>query len=92
MPVLSVAESVIYTSALLKNASENTKITIGWYYLSAEEEILIDEVKLNSVQGTNKLYSSLNKPDNDFPQGEYEVRFMMNEYPDMNQSVKFMME
>ena len=92
MPVLSVNEPFVFASALLKNASEGTSVTIEWYYYEQGEELFIDAVKLKSAQGTNSLNSNLSSPDAGFPVGDYEVRFIMDEYPDKSQSIKFKME
>ena len=73
-PVFSPSTEEIYVSCQLKNAPENTNIEFSWYYLG-KQKIKIDAVTLNSGNklGTLDLQSSLSRPNNGWPAGEYEV-------------------
>jgi hypothetical protein len=64
----------IYISCHLNNAPENTEVEFAWFYLG-QEKMAIDAVKLSSGSniGTLNLQSSLSKPTNGWPQGDYEV-------------------
>ncbi len=64
----------IYVSCQLKNAPPETQVEFTWYYLG-QRKIKIDAVTLSSgdLTGTLNMYSSLSKPNNGWPVGEYEV-------------------
>jgi len=64
----------IYVSCQLKNAPENTNVEFAWFYLG-QQKIKIDAVTFNSgdLIGTVNMQSSLSRPNNGWPVGEYEV-------------------
>lgn len=64
----------IFLSCQLKNAPQDTKVQFAWYY-NGQKKILIDAVKVNTGDrtGTLDLHSSLSRPNNGWPRGEYEV-------------------
>ncbi|MBN2638155.1 MAG: hypothetical protein JXR65_03590 [Bacteroidales bacterium] len=64
----------ILLSCELKNSPENTKVQFAWYYIG-QKKILIDAVTVDTGNrfGTLNLHSSLSKPTNGWPKGEYEV-------------------
>jgi len=73
-PVFNTYTAEIFLSCQLNNAPENTEVEFAWYYLG-QSKIAIDAVKLNSGSniGTLNLQSSLSKPFNGWPVGDYEV-------------------
>ncbi len=73
-PDFSTETPEINVTCTLKNAPENTRVKISWYYLG-QKKINIDEVVLNSGNNSKPLdlHSSLSKPNNGWPKGEYEV-------------------
>ena len=73
-PIFSTATPEIFISCSLKNAPENTDVEFAWYYYDVQK-VKIDAVVLNSGlnTGTLSFQSSLPKPDNDWPIGDYEV-------------------
>ncbi len=66
--------ATIYASCALKYAPENTEIKFSWYYYG-QTKIEIDNVILNSgTNGTDlDVFSSLSRPNNGWPNGDYEV-------------------
>lgn len=64
----------IFISCNLNNAPNNTEVEFAWFYYG-QKKISIDAVKLNSGDkiGTINLQSSLSRPNNGWPLGEYEV-------------------
>ena len=73
-PIITGNPSDIYASCNLKYAPESTDIRFSWYYYG-QSKIEIDQVTINS--GTNgsdlDVFSSLSRPDNGWPTGDYEV-------------------
>jgi len=66
--------SNIFISCNLNNAPENTFVEFAWFY-HGQQKVAIDKVQLNSGDriGTINLQSSLSRPNNGWPVGEYEV-------------------
>jgi len=64
----------IVVSCELKNPPTNTKVEFSWNYLS-NGLTKIDAVTLSSGDhiGTLNMHSSLNRPNNGWPTGDYEV-------------------
>lgn len=73
-PVFFTDTPRIYVSATLANASEGTEVSFGWYSVD-DERYLIDEVTVTTEgSGTTwPMFSSLSKPYDGWPPGEYEV-------------------
>lgn len=73
-PVFDVNTPEIYVSCHLNNAPENTEVEFAWFYLG-DDRIAIDALKINSGDqiGTLNLQSSLSKPNNGWPVGDYEI-------------------
>ncbi|MBC34714.1 MAG: hypothetical protein CL663_01535 [Bacteroidetes bacterium] len=73
-PVLGTSTPEIFVSCQLKNAPENTDVNFAWVYLG-QQKIAIDNVTLNSGSniGTVNMQSSLSRPTNGWPPGDYEV-------------------
>jgi len=73
-PNFSKGTPEIFISCHLKNAPENTKVKFAWYYYG-QKKIAIDAVTLSSGNrvGNLNLQSSLSRPNNGWPVGEYEV-------------------
>ncbi len=73
-PTFTRSTPEIYISCHLKNAPENTKVRFDWNYYG-QKKFTIRSVELNSGNrtGTLNLQSSLSRPNNGWPVGEYEV-------------------
>ncbi len=67
---------VIYATALLKNAPEDTKITSTWIYLEDDTEIA--SVDVLSTETSQAVSFSLSRPDNGFPAGQYKVELAID--------------
>lgn len=78
--VFSTNAAELYISCKLNNAPQGTKVKFSWFYLG-EEKIFIDEVTLTVEDGRTEydLNSSLSRPNNGWPIGNYEVRLMIDE-------------
>jgi len=62
----------IFVSASLNNAPDGTKLTFTWRYLEGKGQD-IDSVTLVTENGQNIAKSSLSKPTQGWPTGDYEV-------------------
>ena len=64
----------IFISCLLKRAPAKTEVVFSWFYFG-QTKVKITSITVNSGSktGTLNLQSSLLKPNNDWPVGEYEV-------------------
>ena len=73
-PVFSTNTAEIFVSCHLNNAPNDTDVEFAWFYLG-QERIPIDAVVLNSgeIIGNLKLNSSLSRPNNGWPEGDYEI-------------------
>jgi len=73
-PNFSTNTAEIFISCHLKNAPENTKVQFAWFY-NGQKKIAIDAVTMSSGNrtGTLNLQSSLSRPNNGWPRGQYEV-------------------
>lgn len=73
-PNFSTNTREIFVSCHLKNAPEDTKVKFAWFY-NGQKKIAIDAVTMSSGKrtGTLNLQSSLSRPNNGWPRGEYEV-------------------
>ncbi len=73
-PVFESTTAEIFVSCQLKNAPENTDIEFAWFYYG-QQKISIEALSLNSGSntGTLNLQSSINRPNNGWPLGDYEV-------------------
>ena len=74
VPIFEVNSPQIVVSAELKNPPSDTQVEFTWNYVS-NGTTKIDAVILNSGDniGTLELHSSLSRPNNGWPQGDYEV-------------------
>ncbi|RLD37836.1 MAG: hypothetical protein DRI74_05580 [Bacteroidetes bacterium] len=73
-PVFNTNTPEIFLSCHLNNAPNDTDVEFAWFYLG-QDKIPIDAVVLNSGEniGTLNLNSSLIRPNNGWPMGNYEV-------------------
>lgn len=62
----------IFVSANVNNAPDGTKLTFIWRYLEGKGQD-IDSVSLVTESGQNVAKSSLSKPTQGWPPGDYEV-------------------
>lgn len=77
----------LYTSAQIHNAPDNTKIRIEWIYGTTGETM--QQVNLDSGTLSDRyIYSSVSL-DTLFPEGDYEVRYFVDERKDPDATVKF---
>jgi hypothetical protein len=80
--------AVLYTSAKLRNAPDNTKITIVWTYVT--ENQLIDSIELDSGDLSDRyIYSNLS-PTATLPLGDYQVEYFIEDRKEPDATVKFM--
>ncbi|MDO9510604.1 MAG: hypothetical protein Q7J34_02490 [Bacteroidales bacterium] len=72
--VFTTNAAELYLSCKLNNAPAETKVKFSWFFLG-EEKVFIDEVALTTdgSQTQYELHSSLSKPNNGWPAGNYEV-------------------
>ncbi len=63
---------LIFVSAHLNNAPEDTKVSFTWRYLEGEGQD-IDSVEVESKSGENRVSSNLTVPDAGWPPGKYEI-------------------
>lgn len=83
----SADASVLYSSAILNHAPDNTQVRIVWIYASTGETI--DEVIVDSGNISDRyIYSSI-EPGGLMPEGDYEVRYFVDEREDPDATVKF---
>ncbi|UNC92442.1 hypothetical protein [Candidatus Contubernalis alkaliaceticus] len=78
---------MIYVSGDVVNAPDGTKIKSSWVYLEMDPVFVIDEVEMTTKDIDTGFVFGLSKPDNDWPEGKYEVEL----YIDNNheETVKF---
>ncbi len=67
----------IYVVGMLENASGTTNLKSEWYYIEEGEEF-IDSAEVQTEESNTEFYFNLNKPDDDWPVGSYEVRLFIN--------------
>lgn len=73
-PVFEVNTPQIVVSCKLGNPAPDSKVEFAWYY-KTDGEVKIDAVILSSGDhiGTLEMHSSLSRPNNGWPAGDYEV-------------------
>lgn len=73
-PIFETNTPQIYVSCELKNPPGETQVQFSWYFIE-NERTKIDSVVLNNEDeiGNVDMYSSLNRPNNGWPKGDYEV-------------------
>lgn len=80
--------AVLYTSAKLRNAPDNTKITIVWTYVTGNQ--MIDSIELDSGDLSDRyIYSNLS-PTATLPLGDYQVEYFIEDRKEPDATVKFM--
>lgn len=62
----------IFISTQINNAPDGTELTFSWRYLTGKA-VDIDSITLVTKTGENIAKSSLSKPDQGWPKGDYEV-------------------
>ena len=78
---------VLYTSAKILNAPDNTKIRIVWTYVT--EDQLIDTIELDSGDISDRyIYSNLT-PTATLPLGDYQVEYFVEDRKEPDATVKF---
>lgn len=82
----------VYVTGTLNNAPEGTTITVEWVYVDTDPHTLIDSIVLESQDITADFQSSLSKPDNDWPVGQYEVRLYIDDNEEPAETVAFQVE
>ena len=79
--------AVLYTSAKLRNAPDNTKIRIVWTYLTGNQPI--DEISLDSGDISDRyVYSNLT-PTAILPEGDYQVEYFIEDRKEPDATVPF---
>lgn len=88
--VFATDTPIIFLTAKLANAPEETLAGAEWYYIDGDEEVFIDSVEVESVDTTTSLVFSLSIPYDGWPVGDYMVKlFIDREY---DQTVNFSVE
>lgn len=83
----SADAAVLYASAKLRNAPDNTQILVVWTYVTGDQ--LIDQVVIDSGDVSDRyIYSSL-EPTEMMPEGEYKVEFFIDEREEPDATVLF---
>lgn len=72
--------SDIYATALVKNAPEETKISVKWIYVTGNVEAAASEVYTTAEE--QYVAFQVTKPDSGFPTGEYKVELYLNDVLD----------
>lgn len=70
---------MLYATGVLNNAPSGTVVTAEWYYLDTDPETFIDSADLTFADTTTSFSFSLSIPDNGWPTGNYEVRFLIDD-------------
>ena len=79
--------AVLYTSAKLMNAPDNTKIRIEWTYVTGSQPI--DSIELDSGNIASRyIYSNL-EPTQALPEGDYQVQYFVGDRKEPDATVKF---
>ncbi len=79
--------AVLYTSAKLMNAPDNTQIRIEWTYVTGNQ--LIDSIVLDSGNIASRyIYSNL-EPTQALPEGDYQVQYFVDSREEADATVKF---
>ena len=79
--------AMLYTSAKLRNAPDNTQIRIVWTYLTQNQ--LIDEITLDSGDISDRyIYSNL-APTAVLPVGDYQVQYFIEDRKEPDATVPF---
>lgn len=77
----------LFTSAKIRNAPDNTKITIVWTYLTGNQTI--DSIELDSGDISDRyIYSNLT-PTETLPLGDYQVEYFVEGRKEPDATVKF---
>jgi hypothetical protein len=79
--------AMLYTSAKIRNAPDNTQIRIVWTYVT--ENQLIDEIVVDSGTISDRyIYSNL-EPTAALPLGDYQVQYFIDDRETPDATVKF---
>jgi len=77
----------LYTSAVLKNAPDNTQVRIVWIYTTSG--VTMDEIVIDSGEISNRyVYASVSL-DTPFPEGDYEVQYFIDDRKEADATVMF---
>lgn len=68
--------AMIYATARVSNAPDETRVRAAFYYLEGGEQLIDDDEV--TAGGTRHLSFSLSIPDRGWPAGRYETRFFLN--------------
>lgn len=73
-PIFETSTPQIYVTCKLNNPLGETQVQFSWFYLT-DDRTEIDAVVLSNGDdmGNIEMYSSLNRPNNGWPKGDYEV-------------------
>ncbi len=85
---ISSSTKEIFTTATLKNAPKDTKVTITWQYDNHNSWYEIDQVILRNSNENNIISSSLNAPTHGWPLGNYRIIYSL----DINNSKPIIIE
>lgn len=77
----------LYTSAILKNAPNNTQVRIVWIYSTTGETIYENVVDSGEISD-RYIYSSISF-DAPFPEGDYEAQYFIDDRKEADATVRF---
>ena len=87
MTSFSSDASIIYTSAKILNAPDNTQIRIVWIYATSGEQF--NEVKLDSGDISDRYIYSSFEPSTLMPSGDYQVKYYIEDRSEPDATVNF---
>lgn len=79
--------SMLYASAKIRNAPDNTKIRIVWTYLTGEQKM--DEITIDSGDIADRYIYSSFAPSALLPEGNYQVAFYVEDRKEPDATVMF---
>ena len=79
--------AMLYASAKIRNAPDNTKIRIVWNYLTGDQ--LMDEITLDSGTISDRYIYSSFEPTGLLPEGDYAVSFYVEDRTEPDATAKF---
>ncbi|MEA4869721.1 MAG: PsbP-related protein [Christensenella sp.] len=79
--------AILYTSAKVRNAPDNTKIRIVWTYVTGNQKM--DEITLDSGTISDRYIYSSFEPTALLPNGDYQVEYYIEDRTEPDATVKF---
>lgn len=79
--------AMLYTSAKILNAPDNTQIRIVWTYVTGDQKM--DEITLDSGTLSDRYIYSSFEPTAALPEGDYQVEYFVEDRTEADATVKF---